>query len=204
MLIAPSTPRPAADIRASLGAEDAVPLPERVRSALERAASARDAAERRRWLTFVVIGAGRSGVGLAGAVAELVRAQLNAAFADLDPRMARVVLVDGSIRVLPGWAKSLSSAARDALKRLGVELRLGVQVSEADDEGIVLAGRHIPSATVLWGGSEEQTGNRFAPIGHGFAVAELGRFRLSGGFAWTVWRITSWWGGAQPSVAGAR
>lgn len=194
MLIAPSAPCPDTIERTSADAESAVSLIERVRFALQRAAAARDPAERQRWLTFVVIGAGQRGVGLAGAVAELVGKELHSSYGQLDPDLVRVVLTDPSIRVLPGWAKSLSSAARDALKRLGVELRLGVAVSEADDAGIVLAGKHIPSATVLWGNGGDRPGNRFAPVCRGFAVAEIGGLRLSGGFAWQVWRVASWLG----------
>jgi NADH dehydrogenase FAD-containing subunit len=191
VLIAPTTPCPDfAECASSHDTVNAMPLRERVRAALERAASAGDAGEQRRLLTFVVIGAGRTGVALAGSLAELLGEHRNSAY-QLDPAIARVVLVDGSIRVLPGWARSLSSAARDALKRLGVELRLGVPVSEVDAGGIVLAGKRIPSATVLWGGSDEPRGSRFAPICRGFAVAELGWLRLSGSPAWLAWRVAT-------------
>ena len=71
-------------------------------------------------------------------------------FRRIDPSLARVVLVEAGIRVLPSFAKSLSSVARRSLQGLGVELRLGVPVSECDAEGIVLAGKRLPSATVLW------------------------------------------------------
>ncbi len=191
MLIAPTSPQPdTTELSSSAGLDDAPPIRDRVLRTLALAAATDDDGERRRLLTFVVVGAGQAGVALAGSLAECLAAALDRDFPRLDPSMARVVLVDPAVRVLPGFAISLSSLARDALKRLGVELRLGVAPSN-DAVGIVLAGKPIPSATVLWadGDVPAARGSKFAPVCRGFAVAEIGRFRLSGSFAWLVWRV---------------
>ena len=132
--------------------EDAVAIRSRILLALEQAEATDDEAERRRLMTFVVVGAGPTGVELAGVIAELVHATLASDFRRIDPTMARIVLVEASIRVLPTFAKVLSSIARRSLQGLGVELRLGVPVSQCDAEGIVLAGKRLPSAIVLWAG----------------------------------------------------
>lgn len=199
MQIAPTAPRPAAAKQESRRPRHEVfPVRERVLALLDAAAEAADEAERRRLLTFVVLGAGRGGVALAGGIAELLSERLDAD-RRLDPSAARVVLVDQGLRVLPGFRPSLSSLARDALKRLGVELRLGVAPSEADAEGIVLAGKPIPSATVLWaeGGDAAPGLGRFAPVCRGFAVAEIGGLRLSGSVAWMALRVARMWTGAK-------
>lgn len=132
--------------------EDALAVRARIRRALEQADATANEAERRRLMTLVVIGAGPTGVELAGAVAELLRGALESDFRGLDAATARVVLVESAIRVLPSFAKSLSSMARRSLQCLGVELRLGVPVSQCDAEGVVVAGKRLPSATVFWAG----------------------------------------------------
>lgn len=176
--------------------DDAPALRRRILLTLARAAAAEDATERRRLNTFVVIGAGRTGVALAGAVAELVNEQGDAdgCRADSDA-LPRVVLVDAGLRVLPGCAKGLSSLARSALQRLGVQLRLGVSVTDCEADGIVVAGKRIPSATVLWaedrGASADRRG--FVPICRGFAVGEFGPLHLSGSFAWLLWHAARLW-----------
>jgi len=130
--------------------EDAAAIRSRIRLALERAQATEDEAERRRLMTFVIIGAGPTGVELASAVAEAVQGVLARDFRRLDSTMARTVLVEAAIRVLPNSSKVLSSIARRSLQGLGVELRLGVPVTDCDADGIVLAGKRLPSATVLW------------------------------------------------------
>lgn len=132
-------------------AADAVAIRGRIRSALERAQRTEDAGERQRLTTFVVVGAGPTGVALAAAVAGAVRQALASEFRGLDPETAKIVLVEAAIRVLPAMAKGLSGIARRALQDMGVELKLGVTVSCCPD-GVVLAGKHLPSATVLWAG----------------------------------------------------
>ncbi|MBV9758059.1 MAG: FAD-dependent oxidoreductase [Alphaproteobacteria bacterium] len=135
-----------ADAEAALAlqtAGDGVAIRERVRRVLARAERTSDAAERRRLATFVIVGAGPTGVALAGAVAGLVRRALASTFPGLDPEEARIVLVEAAIRVLPGMPKGLSGIARRALQQQGVELRLGVPVSRCDAEGLVLAGKRL-------------------------------------------------------------
>ena len=129
---------------------DAVAVRERIRRALAQAERSRDEDERRRLTTFVVVGAGPTGVALAGAVAGLVRQALASKFLSLDPETVKIVLVEAAIRVLPDMRKGLSGIARRALQDLGVELRLGVPVSQCNADGVVLAGKRVPSATVLW------------------------------------------------------
>ena len=206
MLVAPTAPQ--ADNAALLSSrepQDVLPIRERVLRALEYAAMAEDGAERRRRATFVVIGAGRNGVALAGSIAELLRERA-AATVGPNPEMGRVLLVEAEIRVLPGFRRSLSAVARDALKRLGVELRLGVAVSEADADGVVLAGKRIPSATMLWALDEDARAEkaRFVTISRGMAVGEFGPFAFSGGFAWLLLRVAQLWSGSVRIAAARR
>lgn len=132
--------------------EDTVAVRDRILSALQQAETAEDPSERRRLLTFVVIGAGPTGVELAGAIAEFLRHSVRSRFRRLDPEEMRVVLVESAIRVLPGFAKSLSISARRSLQDLGVKLRLGATVTSCDADGVIAAGKRIPSATVFWAG----------------------------------------------------
>jgi NADH:ubiquinone reductase (H+-translocating) len=130
--------------------EDATAMRRRILVAFERAEDCEDEAERRRLLTFVVIGGGPTGVELAGALAELAKATLAHDFRHIDPTTARIVLVEAGPRLLPSFAPRLSEAAAQALARLGVELRVGVRVSRCDGEGARLGDERIESRTLLW------------------------------------------------------
>lgn len=117
--------------------------------AFEQADADPDNAER--WLTFVVVGAGPTGVELAGALEEIAVHALGKEFDDIDPASARVILVEGTDRVLPPYVPSLSASAHRQLQDLGVEVRTNAMVSEIDEEGVTLAsGERIDAATVLW------------------------------------------------------
>ncbi len=129
---------------------DAVAIRNRILQAFEEAEAEEDPRRHRDLLTFVLVGAGPTGVELAGAIATLVRATLRSEFRRIDPLAARVVLVDMAPRVLGTFAESLSSAAKRRLERLGVEVRLGHGVEQIDDDGVTVAGERIASRTVIW------------------------------------------------------
>ena len=139
--------------RASIGMkslDDAEALRRRVLGAFERAESRTDPAEIARLMTFVVVGAGPTGVELAGSIAELARATLARDYRHIQPSAARVVLCDAGRRVLSSFPPRLSDYAAARLARLGVELHLDAAVAAVDDAGITAAGRRIEAATVLW------------------------------------------------------
>jgi NADH dehydrogenase len=121
------------------------------------------------WLTFVIVGAGPTGLELAGALAEIARETLRRDFRAIRPADARIVLLDGSPRVLPTYPPDLSAKAERALSRLGVQVRTGVRVVEVDGDGVTLEapGRteRLPAKTVLWAG-----GVRPAPFGRTLAL----------------------------------
>ncbi|MGE0714676.1 MAG: NAD(P)/FAD-dependent oxidoreductase [Alphaproteobacteria bacterium] len=130
--------------------EDATEIRRRILTAFEAAESTEDMAERRRLLTFVVVGAGPTGVELAGAIVELARRALAADFRAIDPRQARVVLVEAGDRVLPAFPARLSAVALDSLHRLGVEVRLGAPVAAVDGNMVRIGPESVPTATVIW------------------------------------------------------
>jgi NADH dehydrogenase len=130
--------------------EDATAMRRRILIAFERAEECDDEVERRRLLTFVIIGGGPTGVELAGALAELARAALARDFRRIDPTTARIILVESQPRLLAAFPSALSEAATKALTRLGVELRLGTRVNRCDDCGAVLANGRIESRTLIW------------------------------------------------------
>ena len=130
--------------------EDALDIRRRVLLALERAEVLDDPNERRRLLTFAIVGAGPTGVELAGAIAELAKVALAMDFRSIDPREARVLLIEAGERVLPSFPTSLSARAVGALHTLGVEVLTGMAVTECNAEGVTLGNRKIPTATVLW------------------------------------------------------
>jgi NADH dehydrogenase len=101
-------------------------------------------------MTFVLVGAGPTGVELAASIAQLVSVTLRRNFRNIDPARSRILLLDGGARVLPTFAESLSKKAARRLKKLGVEVVTGVKVDKVDDQGVISAGERIPSATVLW------------------------------------------------------
>jgi NADH:ubiquinone reductase (H+-translocating) len=130
--------------------DDATVMRRRILMAFERAEDSQDEEERRRLLTFVIIGGGPTGVELAGAIAELSKAALARDFRHIDPRTARIVLIEAGPRVLPSFPTRLSDTAARALGRLGVELRLGTGVTGCDERGAVLGDERIESRTLIW------------------------------------------------------
>jgi NADH:ubiquinone reductase (H+-translocating) len=129
--------------------EDALTIRGRVLRAFEEAESAPDRAGP--LLTFVVVGAGPTGVELAGALVEIAVHAMGREFHVVDPSTARVVLVEGADRVLPPYVESLSASARRQLEELGVEVLTEALVTEIDESGVALSnGKRIEAATVLW------------------------------------------------------
>src|SRR5690242_5636918 len=129
---------------------DAVAIRNRILEAFEQAETEEDPRRHRDLLTFVLVGAGPTGVEMAGALAVLVRSSLRSEFRRIDPLSARIVLVDRADRVLGSFAEELSSAAKQRLERLGVEVRLGQGVDQIDEAGVIVTGERIASRTVIW------------------------------------------------------
>ena len=130
--------------------EDAFDIRRRVLLAFEHAERESDPAKRAAWLTFVVIGAGATGVEMAGMLAEIARHTLKGEFRRYDPRNARVMLVEGMDRVLPPYTPELSERARLQLERLGVTVWLGRRVTGIDKGGVQLGGERLEARTVIW------------------------------------------------------
>lgn len=130
--------------------EDATTIRRRVLLAFEKAEVSESAAERAALLTFVVIGAGPTGVELAGIIAELAQHILPKEFRNIDTRTARVILVEAGPRVLPAFAEGLSAYAQAALTRLGVSVQTGEAVTNITDEGVRIGENEIAARTVLW------------------------------------------------------
>ncbi|MBJ6760982.1 NAD(P)/FAD-dependent oxidoreductase [Myxococcaceae bacterium JPH2] len=130
--------------------EDAVEIRRRVLLAFEMAEREPDPDVRRALLTFVIIGAGPTGVELAGALAEISRNSLPGEFQNIDPNQARILLIEGLGHVLPTYPEALSIRARKALERLGVEVLTGARVTSIDATGVFIGSEHLPARTVLW------------------------------------------------------
>jgi NADH dehydrogenase len=130
--------------------EDATAIRRRILLAFERAETEPNETERRRLLNFVVIGAGPTGVELAGSIAELGKVALAADFRNINPQAAQIMLVEAGPRILAGFPPSLSAIAHRSLERLGVEIRLDHAVTACDEDGIVLGDERIEARTVVW------------------------------------------------------
>jgi NADH:ubiquinone reductase (H+-translocating) len=131
--------------------EDALEIRRRILLAFERAEREPDPAAREALLTFVIVGAGPTGVELAGALSEIARHTLTADFRHIAPESARVILLEALPTVLPPYPPRLQAAARRQLERLGVEVRTGSKVTRIDDEGVTVGDERIAARTVLWG-----------------------------------------------------
>jgi NADH dehydrogenase len=131
--------------------DDATYIRRRILLAFEKAETEPDAAERARLLNFVVVGGGPTGVEMAGAIAELANRALAADFRSIDPRAARIILVEAAPRLLTPFDPSLSEAAKKSLEQLGVEVRLGAAVTALDAAGVSMGAERIEARTVIWG-----------------------------------------------------
>jgi NADH dehydrogenase len=129
---------------------DAEAIRAKILGAFELAAATDDEGERTRQMTFVLVGAGPSGVELAASLAQMVKVTLRGNFHRIDPATASIILLDGAKRVLPTFAESLSRRVSKRLEKLGVKVATDVKVENVDAEGVIAGGSRIRSATVLW------------------------------------------------------
>lgn len=129
---------------------DATEIRKRILLAFELAEVGMSEEERRRQLTFVIVGGGPTGVEMAGAIAELARFTLARDFRNIDPGSARVILVEAGDRLLRAFPDKLSAYAKRKLEQLGVEVRLDQRVEVRGDEGAFIGDMLIPSATLIW------------------------------------------------------
>ncbi len=136
--------------------EEATNIRHKVLYAFEVAERLTDPAERRAWLRFVIVGAGPTGVELAGAIAEIARQTLKNDFRSIRPRDAEIVLLDGAPRVLMTFPETLARKAAESLARLGVQVKTGVMVKEVDGDGVTVerdgTKDRLASRAVIWAG----------------------------------------------------
>ena len=130
--------------------EDATTLRRRILVAFERAERETDPQRRAALLTFVIVGAGPTGVELAGTIAELAQDTLPPDFRNIDTHKARVVLIEAGPRVLAGFPDDLSTYAQRSLESIGVEVVLGKAVTECSADGVVYGGETLQSKTLIW------------------------------------------------------
>jgi NADH dehydrogenase len=136
--------------------EEATAIRHKILYAFEWAERAKSEAEARAWLTFVIVGAGATGLELAGALAEIARETLKHDFRHINPTEARIILIEGGPRVLASYPEKLSAKAEKLITNLGVEVRKGVMVTDIDHDGVTLKqgdqSSKLAAKTVLWGG----------------------------------------------------
>jgi NADH dehydrogenase len=138
---------------------DALEVRRRILMAFELAEQEPDPAKRAALLNFVIVGGGPTGVEVAGAIAEIKEKTLKRDFRNINPRAARVILLEGSDRVLPPYPARLSSAARKTLERLGVNVRTGALVTDVRPDGVAIGNEFISSRCVIWA-----AGNKASPL----------------------------------------
>jgi NADH:ubiquinone reductase (H+-translocating) len=129
---------------------DAETIRSKILSAYELAESTDNADERQRQMTFVLVGAGPTGVELAASIAQLATKTLRKNFRRIDPATTTIILLDGAKRILPSLAESLSKKAADHLAKLGVQVITGAMVESIDAQGVTVGGKLIPCGAVLW------------------------------------------------------
>ena len=136
--------------------EEATAIRHKLFFAFERAERAETEEEARNWLTFVIVGAGATGMELAGALAEIANQTLKHDFRKINPRNARIILMEGGGRVLTAFPEGLSQKAEELVTRLGVEVKKNVMVTSVDEEGVTYktgdSTERLAAKTVLWAG----------------------------------------------------
>ncbi|MEP7028489.1 MAG: FAD-dependent oxidoreductase, partial [Candidatus Eisenbacteria bacterium] len=145
--------------------EDAFEIRRRVLLAFENAEQEPDEARRRAWLTFAIVGAGPTGVELAGALEEIAKRTLAKDFRNFDPASARIVLIDAAPRVLATFSEHLSARAAAILKARGVEMLLDRRVTGIDARGVTMGETGVEARTVLWA-----AGVKASPLGAALGV----------------------------------
>lgn len=190
--------------------EDATEIRRRLLTAFEKAEATDDEEERRALLTFLVVGAGPTGVELAGAIAELARYGMEKEFRRFDPASTRVLLVQSGARVLPSFPEKLSAIAQGSLEKLQVEVILNSRVEHIDAQGVLVSGNRIAARTVLWAagvvaspaavwiGAEADNAGRIK-VDADLTVANLPNVYAIGDTA----SARAWNGGAVPGLAPA-
>lgn len=129
---------------------DALQIRENILLAFEMAEACEDLESARKYLNFVIVGGGPTGVELAGAIAEIAHKTMLKNFRKIDPTKTQVYLIEGGPRILPPFPEPLSKRAKSDLENLGVQIINGTHVTEITDEGVHLGERSIPSKTVIW------------------------------------------------------
>lgn len=137
--------------------EDAVAIRRRLLLAFEEAEMCDDDEERRALMTFVVVGAGPTGVEMAGAIAELAKATLARDFRRIDPASSRILLIEAGSKVLGTFPEKLGAYAHRELTRLGVQILLNTKIEQIDDNGVLAGGRRIATRAVIWGAGVKAT-----------------------------------------------
>jgi NADH dehydrogenase len=136
--------------------EEATAIRHKILYAFERAERASSTEEARAWLTFVIVGAGATGMELSGALAEIAKQTLKNDFRHINPQEARIILMEGGPRVLSAYPEKLSAKAEKLVEKLGVEVVKGVMVTDIDRDGVTFKRgeqtEHLPAKTVLWAG----------------------------------------------------
>lgn len=190
--------------------EDATSIRRRILLSFEHAERESDEALRRAWLTFVIVGGGATGVELAGAIAELAHVTLPDEFRHIDTRKARVLLIEAGPRILPTFTPELSAYAHAALEKLGVEIQLGLPVSECSAHGVVFGAQRLAAKVILWA-----AGVRASPAAAWLdAPADgAGRIKVAADLTAPVWpdifvvgdtaTIDAWHGKPVPGIAPA-
>ncbi len=165
--------------------EEATNIRTKILYAFEVAERVSDPIQRRAWLTFAIVGGGATGVELAGAIAEIARQTLKDDFRSIDPKEARIILMDGGPRLLSAFPPDLAEKARQSLVHLGVEVRTGVLVKEIDKEGLdfhASEGDHrLEARTVLWaGGVKVSAFGKTVADRTGAETDKIGRIKVNG------------------------
>src|SRR5438034_2656360 len=136
--------------------EEATNIRHKILYAFEVAERISDPVQRRAWLTFVIVGAGATGVELAGAIGEIARQTLKNDFRSIHPEEAEIILIDGAPRVLPPFPEDLAQKAVRSLAKLGVQVKTGVMVKDMDKEGVTIETHNgtdrLDARTVIWAG----------------------------------------------------
>ncbi len=163
--------------------EDALDIRSRIFHAFETAERESDPDKRAAWMTFALVGGGPTGVELAGALAEIANETLSRDFRRINPRDAKIILVEGNDRVLTSYPAKLSAKARRSLERLGVDVRVSTMVTDIDDEGITI--RHadqlsrIHTRTILWAAGVRATFDSAALVdGNSALLDNAGRIKV--------------------------
>lgn len=145
--------------------EQATEIRRRVLTAFEAAERCRDAEQLRRLLTFVIVGGGPTGVELAGAIGEMSRFTLARDFRNINPKLARIILIEAGPRILPSFAEELAGEATRNLENLGVQVWTSSPVTRVDENGVAIGRERLEAATILWA-----AGVQASELGRGLGV----------------------------------